>query len=382
VRLAVYTDYEYYRIDGEVYAERAFALFLAGLRDHFDDLLLIGRLSAETARARYPVGAGIRLAALPFYPSLARPFQALPALGRSLAVFWRSLDEVDCVWLLGPHPLAIAFAMLALARRRRVVLGVRQDMPAYVRSRHPGRPWLRIAAAVLEGAFRVLGRLVPVVAVGPTLASNYRPSRELLELTVSLVGEGDLVEPDDALQRAYDGELRVLAVGRLDEEKNPLLLAEVLARLNSDSRAWRLIVCGEGELEDALEARLSALSQRDRAELRGYVPFGSELMELYRTSHLLLHSSWTEGFPAVIPEAFAAGLPVVATDVGGVAAAAGEAVLLVPPGDAEAAARAASAIASDPGLRARLVRAGSEYAVAHTIEAETRRLAAFIAGRS
>jgi glycosyltransferase involved in cell wall biosynthesis len=382
VRLAVYTDYEYYRIDGEVYAERAFALFLAGLRDHFDDLLLIGRLSAETARARYPVGAGIRLAALPFYPSLARPLQALPALGRSLAVYWRSLDEVDCVWLLGPHPLAIAFAMLALTRRRRVVLGVRQDMPAYVRSRHPGRPLLRLAAALLEGAFRVLGRLVPVVAVGPTLASNYRPSRELLELTVSLVGEGDLVEPDDALERAYDGELRVLAVGRLDEEKNPLLLAEVLARLNSGSRAWRLIVCGEGELEDALEARLSALSQRDQAELRGYVAFGSELMELYRTSHLLLHSSWTEGFPAVIPEAFAAGLPVVATDVGGVAAAAGEAVLLVPPGDAEAAARAASAIASDPGLRARLVRAGSEYAVAHTIEAETRRLAAFIAGRS
>ena len=327
------------------------------------------------------MGSGIGLAPLPFYPSLARPFQALPALGRSLAIYWRSLADVDCVWLLGPHPLAIAFAVLAVARRRRVVLGVRQDMPAYVRSRHPDRPLLRLAAWLLEGAFRILGRLVPVVAVGPALASNYRHSRELMEATVSLIGERDLVEPDVALERAYDGEVRVLAVGRLDEEKNPLLLADVLARLNTDSRAWRLIVCGEGELADELDARLSALSQRDRAELRGYVAFGAELMELYRTSHLLLHCSWTEGFPAVIPEAFAAGLPVVATDVGGVAETVGEAALLVPPGDAEAAAQAARAIASDEALRTRLVRAGGEYAAAHTLEAETSRLAEFIAGR-
>ena len=62
------------------------------------------------------------------------------------------------------------------------------------------------------------------------------------------------------------------------------------------------------------------------------------------SSDVFLHVSWTEGVPQVLFEAFAAGLPVVATDVGGVAQAVDGAALLVAPGDALAAAkRAASA---------------------------------------
>ena len=61
---------------------------------------------------------------------------------KSLAAFWRGLGELDAVWLLGPHPLVIAFAFMALLRRKRVVLGVRQDLPTYTRTRHPDRgPW-------------------------------------------------------------------------------------------------------------------------------------------------------------------------------------------------------------------------------------------------
>ena len=378
MRLAVYTDYTYHRVGDEVYAERAFALFLAGLRAYVERLVLVGRLSPSGGEGRYPVGDDVELIGLPFYPSLAKPLQALPAFARSLAVFWRSLADVDCVWLLGPHPLALAFAFLARARGRRVVLGVRQDLPAYARSRHPGRRSLPLAAAALERMFRLLGRFVPVVAVGPELAANYGRSRELLEIAVSLVGEGDVVSPEAALERDYRGELRMLSVGRLEKEKNPLLLADILATLNEDNPRWRLVVCGEGELADALEARLGELGQAGRAELRGYVAFGAELLALYRESHLLLHTSWTEGFPAVLPEAFAAGLPVVAADVGGIAEAVGDSALLVPPDDPLAAASAAVSVADDAVTRERLVRAGNAYALAHTTEAETARLAAFL----
>ena len=380
VRLAVYTDYAYHRVGDEVHAERAFALFLGALRHHFDRLVLVGRLSPQGGDGRYPVGAGVELVGLPFYPKLSHPLQALPSFGRSLAIFWRSLADIDCVWLLGPHPLALVFALLALIRRRRVVLGVRQDLPLYVRTRHPNRPRLWLAAWLLERAFRFLGMFVSVIVVGPELAWHYRRSRTVLEIAVSLVGERDLVKPDAALERAYDGELRVLAVGRLEEEKNPLLLADVLERLNREVPRWRLLVCGEGELSGELEARLTERGQRDRTELLGYVAFGEELIGLYRSSHLLLHTSWTEGFPAVLPEAFAAGLPVVAADVGGIAGAVGDAALLVPPGDAGAAALAAQSVVGDEHLRARLVRAGHEYARSHTIEAETSRVAGFLGG--
>jgi glycosyltransferase involved in cell wall biosynthesis len=379
MRLAVYTDYPYHRRGGKVYAERAFAIFLGRLRPSVERLVVLGRLSPPGGKARYPLGDA-ELVELPFYPKASEPLRVVPALARSLRPFWRALDDVDCVWVLGPHPLAIGFALMAAARRRRVVLGVRQDLPTYVRSRHPRRVDLRAMARMLEGAFRLLAVIFPVVVVGPELARKYRHSRAVLEIAVSLVSEAEIIPVDRALQRSYDGELRVLSVGRLEGEKNPLMMADVLARLNREHPRWRLIVCGEGELAEPLDARLAELGQSQHAVLTGYVPFGAELRRLYLDSHVLLHLSWTEGLPQVLLEAFAAGLPVVASDVGGIRAAASEAVMLVPPGDSDAAARHLGGVAADRQLRERMVGAGLAYVRPRTSEAELRRLARFLDG--
>ena len=110
---------------------------------------------------------------LPYYESLANPLSVARAAGRSLTRFWRTLADVDVVWLLGPHPLAVAFALLAAARGKRVVLGVRQDLPAYVRNRRPGRRMMIAAASLLEASFRLLARRFGVVVVGPELARRY-----------------------------------------------------------------------------------------------------------------------------------------------------------------------------------------------------------------
>jgi glycosyltransferase involved in cell wall biosynthesis len=378
VRLAVYTDYAYRR-DGEgVWAERAFALFLGGLAERLGGMKVIGRLDPRPGETRYRLADGIEFVPLPFYESLANPAAALAAMARSVAVFWRALDDVDAVWLLGPHPLALAAAAIALLRRRRVVLGVRQDLPEYTRARHHGRRALRLASSALDLGYRALARTCPVVVVGPALARRYGAAGHLLEIAVSLVHAADLADAEAAGAPGPDGETRVLSVGRLEREKDPLLLADVLARLReAGERDWRLVVQGEGPLEGALAARLEELGVAHAAELRGYARH-SELLAAYREASLLLHSSATEGFPQVIVEALAAALPVVASDVGGIREAVGEAVTLVAPGDAEAAAGALEQLASDPDRRERQVRAGLAYARAHTMEAELDRLTAFL----
>jgi glycosyltransferase involved in cell wall biosynthesis len=379
VRLAVYTDYVYTREGDVLFAERAFALFLAHLAELLDDLVLVGRLSPEPRRTDYRLPPGIELVALPHHRGLlVSPRSTTRALVGSIKPVWELLPSVDAIWLLGPHPLVPVLAALATLRHRPFVLGVRQDTPRYVRRRHPRSRAAWWAADLLTGLNLALARLAPTIVVGPELARRYRHARRLLPIVVSLVTNEDIVTLDEALARSYEGELRALSVGRLETEKNPLLLADVAASLSSNGLPWRLEVCGEGPLHGALAARLAELDVAARVELAGYVPLGRELFERYRAAHALLHVSWTEGVPQVLYEAFAAGLPVVATDVGGVAEAVGDAALLIPAGDADAAARALARISSDPELRERLVERGLALVRGHTRDAEARRVASFM----
>jgi glycosyltransferase involved in cell wall biosynthesis len=382
LRLAVYTDYEYATDGVRRYGQRAFVTFLESLRAHVERLVLVGRLDPQPGSSHYPLHEDTELVGLPHYESLGHPVSVVRSLALSVVRFWRLLDEVDTVWVLGPYPHSVLLAILTALRRRRLVLGVRQDMPVYVRSRRPDRRWMHWSADVLEGIWRLLARRYSVVVVGPELERKYRDShaRSVLATTVSLVSEQDLDAAAAAVAaRDYGGELTVLTVGRLDVEKNPLLLADIMARLGAGQRSWRLLVVGDGPLRAQLRERIDELGLRERVDLLGYVPIDGGLLELYRASHAFLHVSWTEGFPQVLVEAFASGVPTVATAVGGVPAAAAGAALLVEPDDAFAAAAALERIAAEPRLRAELIEAGLERARGGTLEASSARLAQYLA---
>jgi glycosyltransferase involved in cell wall biosynthesis len=359
-----------------VSAQLSFALFAGGLADYVERLVLLGRLMPEPGRAANRVPPGADFVALPYFAGLSRPLPLLRVAPSALWRFWRALAGVDAVWLLGPSPLGVAFVGLARLRRRAVALGVRMSYPDYVRRRHPRSGMLHRLADALDGVWQALARRYPTVVVGEELAARYRGAQRLLVGAISLVEEDDLVGAGEARARPYDGELTVLTVGRLDAEKNPMLLPEVLAALPGDR--WRLVVCGDGPLRGAIHARCAELGVADRVDLRGHLPAG-ELRDVYRSSHALLHVSFTEGVPQVLFEAFAAGLPAVATDVGGVREAAGDAALLIPPADAGAAAAALRQVADDPALRDALIDAGLARAREHTRAAESRRLLDFIA---
>jgi glycosyltransferase involved in cell wall biosynthesis len=379
-RLAVFCDFSYRR-DGElITAELPFSLFLVALARHHEAVTLIGRLDPTGTRFPYEM-TGIELQPLPYYASGADLRAVMRALPAAVRRFWRLLDRVDVVWVLGPNPpQAIVFALMALARRRRLVLGVRQQLPRLIRHRHPGRPPVWLAAWVLEWMFRLIGRVAGgVVAVGPELAREYRHSLSVHTALVSLLSQDDIAAGED--HRDYDGpELRLLSVGRLDPEKNPLLMADILRdALRTDPR-WRLEVCGDGSLTQALQDRAAALGVADRLVMHGHVGFGEPLWELYRSSHALLHVSMTEGMPQVLLEAFAARLPVVATAVGGVPEMTAGRGLLIPPRDAGAGADALRQLLSDPAQRARRVAAAVAYVREHTLEAESERLARFLDG--
>ena len=308
MKLVAFTDYVYRRVDGVVYAERAFALFLTALGERFDELTIVGRLDPGPGPLHYPLPTRVKFVGLPHYSSLTRPLSVGSSLVRSLAIFWRELDDADRVWLLGPYPHAVAFALLSLLRRRSLVLGVRQDFPQYVRSRRPDAPLDAPGGRCSELPGRPLARRAPVVVVGPELARHYGHAPAVLEMAVSLISDARCRGRQSARRSApTTASCACSASAGSTARRTRCCWPTFSPACATPTRAGGWWCAARVRWREALQERLRELGLDAAAELRGYVAIDGGLLELYRSSHVFLHVSLTEGMPQVLLEAFASG---------------------------------------------------------------------------
>jgi glycosyltransferase involved in cell wall biosynthesis len=385
-RLGLFIDGPFRRDEhGRVFTndeEFGFMRFAARVGSRFGRFALVARAAGQE-RTPYELPAGVELIPLPDYGSLRRIGRLLAAIPRTVARMWRALDELDVVWVTGVHPLGLLMALLTRIRRRRLVLLIRQDSPQYFRTRLPSRRWAPLLALVLflDWCFRVLARRAPVTVVGSDIALRYRaPGARVLEMHVTLLEDSQLAAGPSKAD--WSGQIGLLTVGRVAPEKNPMAAVEMLHELDrGEPGRYRLTWVGEGPESEALARRAAELGVEDRLELPGYVPFGDELLALYRDAHAFVHISLTEGVPGVLFEAMGWGVPIVATDVGGVAGAlaGGEAGLLVPPRDVAALAAAVRRLEGEPAMRRELSERALEIARRTSLDSESQRVAAFIA---
>jgi glycosyltransferase involved in cell wall biosynthesis len=388
MRVALFLDAAFRRdASGRVFAGEellGFSTFAAAVGERLGGLLLIARRTDDAAATPFELPAGVELAPLPFYSSLREVGALATALPATAAAIWRALGDVDAVWVSAANPVGVIVMALAALRRRRVSILVRQDTMHYFRSRLPNRFWapMLLPLWIIDRIYRGVARRARTVVVGDRIAEQYRsPHDNVLAITVNLTSESDI--PAAPPDRAWDPPVRLLAVGRIEPEKNPLLLAEMLAELER-ARPGRFAATwvGSGRLAQALREHAERLGVGDRLELPGFVAHGMQLRERYERADAFVHISLTEGVPGVILEALACGLPTVATDVGGVRAATadGEAASLVPPSDAVALAQAVLELDADPARRLRLAERGLQLARETSLEVEADRVATFIGG--
>ena len=122
------------------------------------------------------------------------------------------------------------------------------------------------------------------------------------------------------------------AVGRLSEEKGMDILVDAMPRILSEFPSLTLLIAGVGPLKNLLERR--ARDQGVGAHIH-FLGYRNDIERLLRDIDLLVMPSKTEGFPLVLLEAMASGVPVVASNVGGIPEIVSDRNegILVPPGD-------------------------------------------------
>ena len=152
-----------------------------------------------------------------------------------------------------------------------------------------------------------------------------------------------------------DDEVAVVALGALEVRKGHAVLLAAAAGLASAAPRLRYVFCGEGRQAKALAGAAAALDGAARL-----VGFRRDVAACLAAADIVALPSLQEGLGVAALEAMAAGRPVVASRVGGLAEAVvhEETGLLVPPGDPTALAAALARLARDPDLRARLGVAG------------------------
>ena len=315
------------------------------------------RVAIQLAGAQRSAGHNVKLLALRGGPleEEARqreiPVCVLPA-GKAMRML-RALQ-----YFLGERPdivhvhnaTSLHYAIWARMTGAKVVVTLHGDRDTHARLGTAAEWWLTSAAVVVSDAARhtlsLPGQARALTVIHNGIATVHVPR-----------------------QRADRGERVVgVMVARMDGKKGHETLLRSLSLVRDSRVDLTMLIVGDGRVRPAMEALAQELALgEDRVQFLGR---RSDIDDLLASADFFVLPSDIEGLPLSILEAMAHGLPIVASDVGGIPELIkhDEHGLLVPPGDVEALASALMKITRDPMLRARLghtarARAESEFSL-------------------
>lgn len=384
IRLVVVDDNPHVSWEGRVHPVNAtFQHFVAGLLDlpgsPIASVVSCVPVRAASAEAGDAVPATlaldprIRVVATAPFDGIGGYLRHLPAMLRAnQPVLRAALADADLVWIKVPASNALLAATLARAAgvpRFGYVAGSARQVAA---GQQRG-PLAAVGARAVGLAYDLAGRLASVggdrLVVGQDLDGS--------GVVSSLVEPGDVADIADSAWPREDGRLRLVWAGRLAPGKGIETLLEAVALLAAtppDGRRVELDLVGHGPARARLMAEADRLGIADRVQWMGYVASRPPYLEALARADLFVFPSPAEGFPKVVLDAFAVGLPVIATPSGSLAELGRDRLEVVASGDAVALAAAIRGLVNKPSRARGLRAAGSTFAAAHTRLAEASRL--------
>ncbi|MCX6044813.1 MAG: glycosyltransferase [Chloroflexi bacterium] len=380
MKLAFFVDQIFWQDNQTYSSDEAYTLFPISFRSAFHEVVLIGRLAPEPGRKPYVLPApAVTLCPLPYYPSVFASWKQGPQLRNQIRrIVEAHAPDWDVVLICGPNPMGEYIAKLCIELGKPVALVVRQNLVPQVRFANRGiKRMVGVGIAMwLEWRFRRLARGRTVFAVGQEMTDAYRAvTQQVHNHFACLIDEAQMATLAAVTPQAEPD--RLLFVGRLSTEKGLHFLLAALTQLKARGKCYGLDIVGTGPLEAELRAKVVALGLADQVKFLGYIAYGEALLQLYQKAIALLVPSLSgEGFPQVINEALAVGVPVIASMVGGIPAfiTHGQTGLLVPPGSVPALASAIEQLVENQPLRRQFGENGRALMRDNTLEANRDRM--------
>jgi len=298
----------HYLWDGTLFAFAPYARELDLWAGMFDELAIVGTLirSAPPGDAAAFSKDNIQVIAVP--PPSHRGFLGRVAgvlrTVKTARIIYSSIDSRDAVHVRCPCDLGLLGAIVGPMRSR------------FLFAKYAG-DWHAKAVPVAWRLQRMLLRSPwwrgPVAIYGDPTGLP----RKITRVFNSTLSEADLARGlDVARSKTWSGPFKVLFVGRLSHEKEPMAVVKAVRTLVREKRDVRLTLIGEGPEEGPIrEFLLGETDLSSRVMLVGGLPLEA-VIDAYNEAHCLVLVSRTEGFPKVVFEAMAHGLVCIVSAVG------------------------------------------------------------------
>lgn len=352
MRIFAYNDFILKKFRRVIYGDDSHVLFIKHtVRSFFTESILGSRVRESEESGFYEYTSNEEdVLALPDYESVSEFLKKPSLFTEANEKLSERINDFDVFWLTWPHP--ISFLILwKVGKKKERVLFIRQNLEELIKVRYQG---LGKFAGLLFTRFmyayaRVFHRDAIIVTVGEEMYHRMKKTfPKVFFISDCIVPQQFSIPAREALRLKK----KLIFVGRLEPEKGLFVLLKAFQKLIDQDSDFQLTIVGDGVCMEDLKLEIANNQLEKYVHLEGYVPFGEKLFELYKSHDIMVVSSFSEGLPKIINEARAFSLPIVSTEVGGIANELKDqkTCLFVPPNNSDELASSIFKLANSPSL--------------------------------